>query len=175
MHGQLAPSIFERINLPPSVGARIPVTLGHTARGIVPAFALHYLYAVLVCLPQTRNLRVSLLPLALFLVWNAATRYDVAAGIDAHGHLNYGICVRSAPCCYKHRELKGPLRSSCLASPCATSSGPSSTVHSDVQARHRTSSLMPWTFSLTSVAWDGLGQEALISAALPPRFRDLFS
>lgn len=78
---------------PPSVDARLPITPSRFLSGVLPAFLVHYLTAVLVCRPNTRALRLTLLPISLPLAWIAATRYDMAAGKDEYSHMNYGICV----------------------------------------------------------------------------------
>lgn len=87
------------LDLPPTPNTRLTISLGRVATGILPAFACYYLTAVLVCLPNTRILRTALLPVSLLLAWRAATQYDVSAGIDEQGHLNYGLCVSPSISC----------------------------------------------------------------------------
>lgn len=61
----------------PDPALREPVTFS----AVAPLFACYYALALLVQLPRTFLLRVSLLPIAIWAGWHAATRYDFALRI----------------------------------------------------------------------------------------------
>ena len=80
----------------PSLADRVPGTRQVMLTEFVPVLALFYTLAVLVQLPNTRVLRLSVLAAMGTLAWKLSTRYNFD-GSDEPGH-NLGsmtICVRS--------------------------------------------------------------------------------
>ena len=80
----------------PSLADRVPVTRNIMLTEFVPILALFYTLAVLVQLPNTRLLRLSVLVAMGTLAWRVSTRYNFD-GSDEPGY-NVGsmtVCVRS--------------------------------------------------------------------------------
>ncbi|KAF8486170.1 membrane bound O-acyl transferase family-domain-containing protein [Russula ochroleuca] len=69
----------------PSIADRKPATRGVMFGEFVPVLALFYILAVLVQLPNTRVLRLSVLVAMGMLAWRVSTRYDYD-GSDEPGH-----------------------------------------------------------------------------------------
>jgi hypothetical protein len=87
--------VTDYLRFPPSISARVPITPTLFAHYVLSANAAYYVTAVLVCLPNTRPLRMLLLPVTLGLAWIAATAFDMSFGEDKFKHLNYGNDVRA--------------------------------------------------------------------------------
>ena len=69
----------------PSIADRIPATRQVMLTEFVPVLALFYALAVLVQLPNTRVLRLSVLAATGTLAWRVSTRYDFD-GSDEPGY-----------------------------------------------------------------------------------------
>jgi hypothetical protein len=84
-------------------GACCPLPIAMVLVPVLVVLFLHYFMAVLVLLPETRPLRLAMLPIALGLPYYAATRYDVSNGdleFQSHG---YNYTVRSPSHIHKNR------------------------------------------------------------------------
>lgn len=81
--------------LTPSITDRIPATQRVMLIQFFPVLILFYLLAVLVQLPGTRVLRLSILPAIGMLAWRVCTRYDFD-GSDEPGYnwTSMTVCVR---------------------------------------------------------------------------------
>jgi hypothetical protein len=81
--------------LTPSIADRIPATQRVVLVQIFPVLILFYVLAVLVQLPGTRVLRLSILPAIGMLAWRVCTRYDFD-GSDEPGYnwTSMTVCVR---------------------------------------------------------------------------------
>jgi hypothetical protein len=85
------------LRFPPSISARVPITPALHARHVLPVYFTYYIMAVLVCLPNTRPLRMLLLPVFLGLAWISATAFDVSFGQAKNRGGTYGNVVRACP------------------------------------------------------------------------------
>jgi hypothetical protein len=92
------PTVFratDYLRFPPSISARVPITPALYARHVLPVYLTYYIMAVLVCLPNTRPLRMLLLPVFLGLAWISATAFDISLGEAKHRTGTYGNVVRT--------------------------------------------------------------------------------
>jgi hypothetical protein len=70
------------------------VTLQSFIHDLLPPFLCYYVTAVLVLLPRTLVVRLTLLPLTLWLAFRGGIRLDLSSGCDRLVYLNIGLAVR---------------------------------------------------------------------------------
>ncbi|PFH52915.1 hypothetical protein AMATHDRAFT_55783 [Amanita thiersii Skay4041] len=82
-------------DLVPSPDARKPLSLDNFVNDILPVFLLYYATAILVLLKDTFNIRLTLLPITLWLAFRAATGLEVASHFDSERlvYLNHGFVL----------------------------------------------------------------------------------
>lgn len=102
------PGWFASLRFMPSPDARPQLTPVGVLACLLPAYLGYYTMAVLVLLPRTRQYRLSLLPIALWLAFRAATTYNLNGGNPKMNAANYGICVSTAA-----RYLRTSVSDSC--------------------------------------------------------------
>jgi hypothetical protein len=82
----------------PSPADRIPVTQDVVLTQFVPVLLLFYILGVLVQLPNTRSIRLSILPVMATLAWRVATRYNFDESDEPGRNLtSMTVCVRRCP------------------------------------------------------------------------------
>ncbi|GJE89718.1 membrane bound O-acyl transferase family-domain-containing protein [Phanerochaete sordida] len=77
----------------PDPADRLPMTPARAAQSLGPAYLCAYVMALLVLKPNTRVVRLALLPVALYTAFRAATTYDHSSGDPTQAFQNFGQCL----------------------------------------------------------------------------------
>lgn len=87
----------------PQASERIPFTKDRFNAEFLPVLLIWYALGVLVQLPNTRKLRLAILPVMAVIAWRAGTRYDYDPSPEpGNNWISYSVCVstsaESLPC-----------------------------------------------------------------------------